>query len=139
MVNRERRASISRPYFHHWRPARESSRYSSKNSLAFSPRLGKRSLDDEPEVEEPLAARSVTDLDTFLVTLVGHLKGKKIDIVYEDSTKICLSQAISDALMQQVLSKFDANRRNLDEQDKEEARGKQVMGKHPVLFRYRLG
>lgn len=136
MLNRERRASISRPYFHHWRPARENNRYSSRNSLAFSPRLGKRSYDDEAEV----AVRSVaSDLDTFLVTLVAHLKGKKIDIVYEDSNKICLSQSISDALMQQVLDKVEANRRNQDEQDKEEARGKQAVGKHPVLFRYRLG
>ncbi|CAF1345721.1 unnamed protein product, partial [Adineta steineri] len=82
MLNRDRRASISHPYFQHRRPSRDNNRYPTKNSLAFSPRLGKRPYEDENE----FATRSV-DLDTFLVTLVGHLQGKKIDIVYEDSTK----------------------------------------------------
>ncbi|CAF4268741.1 unnamed protein product, partial [Adineta steineri] len=90
------------------------------------------------EDENEFATRSV-DLDTFLVTLVGHLQGKKIDIVYEDSTKICLSQSISDTLIQQVLDKFDTNRRNQDIQEKEEIRTRQQSAKHPVLFRYRLG
>ncbi|CAF4201080.1 unnamed protein product, partial [Adineta steineri] len=89
------------------------------------------------EDENEFATRSV-DLDTFLVTLVGHLQGKKIDIVYEDSTKICLSQSISDTLIQQVLDKFDTNRRNQDIQEKEEIRTRQQSAKHPVLFRYRL-
>ncbi|CAF1480911.1 unnamed protein product [Adineta steineri] len=134
MLNRDRRASISRPYFQHRRPSRDNNRYPTKNSLAFSPRLGKRAYEDENE----FATRSV-DLDTFLVTLVGHLQGKKIDIVYEDSTKICLSQSISDTLIQQVLDKFDTNRRNQDIQEKEEIRTRQQSAKHPVLFRYRLG
>ncbi|CAF1207175.1 unnamed protein product [Adineta steineri] len=133
MLNRDRRASISRPYFQHRRPSRDNNRYPTKNSLAFSPRLGKRAYEDENE----FATRSV-DLDTFLVTLVGHLQGKKIDIVYEDSTKICLSQSISDTLIQQVLDKFDTNRRNQDIQEKEEIRTRQQSAKHPVLFRYRL-
>ncbi|CAF4351416.1 unnamed protein product, partial [Adineta steineri] len=42
MLNRDRRASISRPYFQHRRPSRDNNRYPTKNSLAFSPRLGKR-------------------------------------------------------------------------------------------------
>jgi hypothetical protein len=141
MLHRERRASISRPYFQHWRSARDNGRYSAKNSLAFSPRLGKRAYEDENEsdnVDHRLASRS-TDFESFLVTLVSHLQGKKIDVVYEDSTKICLSQPISDVVLQQVLDKFDINRRSQEEQDKEETRGRQSIGKHPILFRYRLG
>jgi hypothetical protein len=141
MLNRDRRASISRAYFQHWRPARDNTRYSAKNPLPFSPRLGKRASEDENEsnnINNKFVPRSI-DLDTFLVTLVGHLQENKIDIVYEDSTKVCLSQSISDALIQQVLDKFDANRRHQDAQDKEESRGRQSSAKHPVLFRYRLG
>jgi hypothetical protein len=141
MLNRNRRASISRAYFQHWRPARDNSRYSAKNPLPFSPRLGKRASEDENEsnnINKKFVPRAI-DLDTFLVTLVGHLQENKIDIVYEDSTKVCLSQSISDALIQQVLDKFDANRRHQDAQDKEESRGRQSSAKHPVLFRYRLG
>ena len=139
MVNRERRASISRPFFSHWRPVRD--RYSTKNLLAFSPRLGRRSYEDENEldnVENKLTHRS-TDLGNFLVTLVSYLRGKNIDIVYEDSNKICLSQSISDVLIQEILDKLDVNRRNQDEQDKEEIRERQAIAKHPILFRYRLG
>jgi hypothetical protein len=109
IINRDRRASITRPYFQHWRLTRDNSRYSTKNSLAFSPRLGKRAYEND------------------------NVDNK---FVYEDSTKICLSQPISDALIQQVLGKVDTIRRN---QDKEETRGRQPIGKHPVLFRYRLG
>ncbi|UJR22116.1 hypothetical protein I4U23_025180 [Adineta vaga] len=141
MLNRDRRASISRPYFHHWRPARDSTRYSAKNSLAFSPRLGKRSYEDEQESDESnnkFAYRSV-DLETFLAILTGHLQEKKIHIVYEDSTKICLSQSISDSLIQQLLDKIDANRRDQNTQEKEEIFGRQSSSKHPILFRYRLG
>lgn len=145
-LQRDRRASISRPYFYHWRPTRELARYSTKNSLAFSPRLGKRALSDENEDENDLdlmnhqmALRATNDLDSFLFTLVGFLKAKKIDILYEDSNKICFSQSISDGLIQQVFEKAESNRRFQDDQEKEEIRNKQVMAKHPVLFRYRLG
>jgi len=123
IINRDRRASITRPYFQPWRLPRDNSRYSTKNSLAFSPRLGKRAYENG-------------NVDTFLVNFADHLQKKQIDIIYEDSTKICLSQPISDALIQQVLDKVDRSRRN---QDKEETRGRQTIGKHPVLFRYRLG
>jgi hypothetical protein len=142
MLHRDRRASISRPYFYHWRSARDNGRYSTKNSLAFSPRLGKRFYSDETEFdheENRMASRSTIDSETFLSTFVAYLKTKKIYVVYEDSNRICLSQSINDALIQSVINKFDANGRNQDRSGKEEVRSKQVMGKHPVLFRYRLG
>ncbi|CAF1418972.1 unnamed protein product [Adineta ricciae] len=142
MLNRDRRASISRPYFHYWRSARDNGRYSLKSSLAFSPRLGKRSTSGEQEADHSdnkLAYRSA-DLDALLLTLIGHLQGKNIDIVYEDSTKICLSQSISDVLIQQVLDKFDTHRRDQNTQDKESSHNRQSSSsKHPILFRYRLG
>jgi hypothetical protein len=46
---------------------------------------------------------------------------------------------ISDALMKEVLDKFDTNRSQQEEQDKEEAQEQYSKGKHPLLFRYRLG
>ena len=107
--NRERRASISRPYFSHWRPARDNRRYAAKNSLAFSPRLGKRAADVSPSA----------DIDVFLGTLTDHLKAAHIDVVYEDSTQICWSQPIFGALVQLVV-----------DQD--------TRGKHPALSRPRL-
>ena len=142
MLSRERRASISRPYFRHWRGARDNARYGSKNLLAFSPRLGKRAYEDDNESDLLINKREgdeenlSPDFDTFLTTLIGHLRRKKIDIVYEDSTKICLSQVVSDALIQQVVDKFDTNRR---QQEEEDARERNSKGKHPLLFRYRLG
>ncbi|CAF3604729.1 unnamed protein product [Rotaria sp. Silwood1] len=137
ILNRNRRASISRPYFNYWRPVRDNSRYSTKNSLAFSPRLGKRANEDINELEN-VVYRS-TDFDTFLINLVGYLQDNKIDIVYEDSTKICFSQPISIEFIQQFLDKFHINRRNQNEQMKKEIPERQSTGKHPVLFRYRLG
>ncbi|CAF3838009.1 unnamed protein product, partial [Rotaria sp. Silwood1] len=137
MLNRNRRASISRPYFNYWRPVRDNSRYSTKNSLAFSPRLGKRANEDINELEN-VVYRSI-DFDTFLTNLVGYLQDNKIDTVYEDSTKICFSQPISIEFIQQVLDKFHINRRNQNEQMKKEIHERQSIGKHPVLFRYRLG
>jgi hypothetical protein len=146
MLNRDRRASISRPYFQHWRSARDNIRYPAKNFLAFSPRLGKRSYEDENESDLVINERQnreeeedednerlsktgkSRDFDTFLVALIGHLQGNKINIVYEDSTKICSSQAINNALIQQVLDQIDAKRRE-----------QHSKGKHPILFRYRLG
>ncbi|CAF3696576.1 unnamed protein product [Rotaria sp. Silwood1] len=141
ILNRNRRASISRPYFNYWRPVRDNSRYSTKNSLAFSPRLGKRANEDINELEnvdKNVVYRS-TDFDTFLINLVDYLQDNKIDIVYEDSTKICFSQPISIEFIQQVLDKFHINRRNQNEQMKKEIHERQSIGKHPVLFRYRLG
>ncbi len=123
LLKRDRRAFISRPYSHHWQQTRDNSRYTVKNSIAFSPRLGKRA----------------NDLDNFLPTLANQLQEKQIDIVYEDSTKICLSKPISDTFLQEVLGQVDIGRRSQDEQEKEETHGRQTIGKHPVLFRYRLG
>ena len=145
MLSRDRRASISRPYFSRWRGARDSSRFIPKNLLAFSPRLGKRAYEDDDLVNVFIDKRQIDeeinspDLETFLLALIGHLKGKNIDIVYEDPTKVCLSQAISNTLIQEVLEKFDANRRQQEEQDKEETRERYSKSKHPLLFRYRLG
>jgi hypothetical protein len=145
MLSRDRRASISRPYFSRWRGARDSTRFIPKNLLAFSPRLGKREYEDDDLSNVFIDKRQINeeinspDLDTFLLSLFGHLKGKKIDIVYEDSTKVCLSQTISNTLIQEVLDKFDTNRRQQEEQDKEEARERFSKSKHPLLFRYRLG
>jgi hypothetical protein len=139
IINRDRRASISRPYFQHWRQARDHTRYSAKNALAFSPRLGKRVCENKLDnVDNKFTDRSI-ELNNFLVPFADHLQEKKIDIVYEDSTKICLSQPISDEFIQQVLDKVDISRLNQDEQDKEETSKRQTIGKHPVLFRYRLG
>ena len=132
-LNRDRRASISRPYFHHWRQSRDNSRYIAKNSLAFSPRLGKRADENENELEnadDQLVYQPV-DLDAFLVALIAQLQEKNIDIVYEDSTMICLSQPINDSFIQQILDQND--------QENRETRRRQAIGKHPVLFRYRLG
>ncbi len=144
MLSRNRRASISRPYFHHWRASRDNSRYASKNFLAFSPRLGKRAYEDENESAKRQGSLAVEeensspDLDAFILALGGHLQRKNIDIVYEDSNKICLSDAINDGLIKEVLEKFDSNRRQQEEQQ-QEARERNSKNKHPLLFRYRLG
>ena len=119
LLKRDRRASISRSYFHHWHHTRDDSRYLPKKSFTFSPRLGKRA----------------NDLQDF----ADLLREQQIDIIYEDSTKICLSQPISDTFLQDILSQVDVSRRSQDEHEKEETHGRQTMGKHPVLFRYRLG
>jgi hypothetical protein len=145
ILSRDRRASISRLFFNHWRGSRDNSRYIPKNLLAFSPRLGKRAYEDDNEFNVPINKQQVEedngtpDLDTFLVTLIGHLQRKKIDIVYEDSTKLCLSEAVNDGSIKEVLDKFYINRRQQEEQYKEEARERHPKGKHPLLFRYRLG
>ncbi|CAF0902018.1 unnamed protein product [Rotaria sordida] len=141
ILNRNQRASISRPYFNYWRPVRDNVRYSTKNSIAFSPRLGKRANQDRDQLENPdknLVNRSI-DLETFLITLMSYLQEKKIDIIYEDSTKICFSQPIDITFIQQILDKYNTNRRYQDEQIKEDIHERQSIGKHPVLFRYRLG
>ena len=136
MLSRNRRASISRPYFHHWRASRDS-RYALKNLLAFSPRLGKRAYEVENEYAKRQSGsieeeenKNLSDLDAFLSTLVGHLQSKKIDIVYEDANKICLSEAIDDNLMKEILEKFDNIRREQERLSK---------NKHPLVSRYRLG
>ncbi|CAF0940692.1 unnamed protein product [Rotaria sordida] len=141
ILNRNQRASISRPYFNYWRPVRDNVRYSTKNSIAFSPRLGKRANQDRDQLENPdknIVNRSI-DLETFLITLMSYLQEKKIDIIYEDSTKICFSQPIDITFIQQILDKYNTNRRYQDEQIKEDIHERQPIGKHPVLFRYRLG
>jgi hypothetical protein len=123
ILKRDRRASISRSYFHHWHHTRDNTRYTPKKSLAFSPRLGKRA----------------NDLDQVLRDFADQLHQQQIDIIYEDSTKICLSKPISDTFLQDILGQVDVSRRSQDEHEKEETHGRQTMGKHPVLFRYRLG
>jgi hypothetical protein len=140
MLSRNRRASISRPYFHHWRASRDS-RYALKNLLAFSPRLGKRAYEDVNEfakrqsgsIEEEEDNNNSSDLDKFLITFLGHLQSKKIDIIYEDSNKICLSKAITDDFMKEFMEKFNNNRRE------QEAREQLSKSKHPLVSRYRLG
>ncbi|CAF3224672.1 unnamed protein product [Rotaria socialis] len=141
ILNRNRRASISRPYFQYVRPARDNRHYSAKNSLAFSPRLGKRAIEGEDEFEnfDTRSAYPSSDLARLLTALVNHLQEEKIDVVYEDSTKICLSKPISTPIIQEFFDKYVANRRNQNEQDREEGHQRQSTGKHPVLFRYRLG
>lgn len=129
MFNRNRRASISRPYFHHWRAARENPRPSSKNFLAFSPRLGRQAFDDDRSVdklnnvradEEPEAEKDskptppTASADAFLITLIGHLQEKKLNIVYEDSTKICSSQVIGDDIIMEILDKMGVSQRQQD-------------------------
>ena len=139
LYRRHRRASISRPYFYPGRGSRDDARYLSKSILAFSPRLGKRSNEDENESDIFIPKRQLkgenkpSDLETFLAILAIQLQRKQIDIIYEDSTKICLSQTVSDALIQEVIDKLHAYRR---QQDIEEQQSK---SKHPLMFRYRLG
>lgn len=141
MLSRDRRASISRPYFYLGRRSGENGRYISKNLLAFSPRLGKRSYENEVESPIRLNKREIDednntpDLDLFLANLVDHLQSKRNDVVYEDSTKVCFSDTVNEATVKEVLEKLDSNRR----QQEEEARERQSKGKHPLLFRYRLG
>ncbi|CAF0902035.1 unnamed protein product [Rotaria sordida] len=113
ILNRNQRASISRPYFNYWRPVRDNVRYSTKNSIAFSPRLGKRANQDRDQLENP---------DKNLI-----------------QQKICFSQPIDITFIQQILDKYNTNRRYQDEQIKEDIHERQSIGKHPVLFRYRLG
>lgn len=142
LISRNRRASISRPYFHHWRGSRDNSRYSSKNLLPFSPRLGKRASEDDNESEGHLIKRqaeeeiNTPDLDAFLSVLTGHLQRKKIDVTYEDPSKICLSEPVNEPSMKEIWDKFESHRRQQEEQ---EARERHSKGKHPLLFRYRLG
>ena len=129
MFNRNRRASISRPYFHHWRATRENARPSSKNFLAFSPRLGRKVFEDDRAVdklnnvradEEPEDEKDSKPMppsasaDTFLITLMGHLQEKKLNIVYEDATKICSSQVIGDEIIMEILDKMGISRRQHD-------------------------
>lgn len=134
VLTRDRRASISRPYFNHLRGSRDNSRYISKNLLAFSPRLGKRSVEDDNELNNHLnQQQNDEELDLFLSHLVNHIQNKRNDIVYEDSTKICFSESINDGTMKEALEKYDAHRRLQEEQER------QSKNKHPLLFRYRLG
>ncbi|CAF1127585.1 unnamed protein product [Adineta steineri] len=115
VLHRNRRASISRPYFHPRAGSRDdNNRQGSKSVLAFSPRLGKRSYNDENEFNN----------------FIDYLQKKQIDVVYEDQTKICFSQIISDTFIQNALNKFHTNQY---EQNLEEQRFK---NKYPLLFRY---
>lgn len=142
MISRTRRASISRPYFHHWRGSRDNSRYTSKNLLPFSPRLGKRMIEDENDFEDDLIKRQFDDeinspeFDAFLVVLMSYLQRKKIDIISEDASKICLSEPINEWAIRDVWERFESHRRAQEEQ---EARERHSKSKHPFLFRYRLG
>ena len=164
MFDRERRASISRPYFHHWRGARENARHSAKNQLAFSPRLGKRAVDDDDDdvdneselignlrhdddkqghgmndeqlIQWSREMQRSADLEAFLLAFVDHLKRNRMDIVYEDASKICSSRAIDDELIGNILDTVHRRRR---EQEDDDTRGHYIKGKHPLLFRYRLG
>lgn len=97
-----RRASISRPYFHHWRAARENSRPSLKNFLAFSPRLGRANEDDE--------TLQFLDSEFFGLSIFGRINEKKYSIVYEDSNKICSVRLSNEDLLGEILDKVGANR-----------------------------
>lgn len=97
-MDRNRRASISRPYFQHWRGSREDTRFGLKPMIAFSPRLGKRAYDYQP-------ATTSTDVASLLTDVVDHITEEPVEIVYEDPTIICFSSSISDALMQELLGK----------------------------------
>ncbi|CAF0753903.1 unnamed protein product [Adineta ricciae] len=83
-MDRNRRASISRPYFQHWR--------------------GKRSYDYQP-------ATVSADVPSLLTDVVDHITEEPAEVVYEDSTIICFSSPISDALMQELLGKHHVNQR----------------------------
>ncbi|CAF1409634.1 unnamed protein product [Adineta ricciae] len=103
-MDRNRRASISRPYFQHWRGSREDIRFGLKPMIAYSPRLGKRSYDYQP-------ATVSADVPSLLTDVVDHITEEPAEVVYEDSTIICFSSPISDALMQELLGKHHVNQR----------------------------
>ncbi|CAF3737143.1 unnamed protein product [Rotaria sordida] len=139
MLDRNQRASISRPYFQHWRRARDNNRYTTKNSLAFSPRLGKRTYEDDQRLvvlmnkQQLENEHELNDLNTFLI---GYLLRKNIDIIYEDQTTICLSQSISNDLVQEILEKYQMHR---SQPDKKDERRQYLSDKNPFWFHYRLG
>lgn len=134
MFNRNRRASISRPYFQHWRGARDN-RLTTKNLLAFSPRLGRRAFDFDPTADASIKKRQFeeNECNDFESFLAGYLQGKNIDIIYKDSSKICLSQAVSNDFLQEFLDKFNASRLQKDTQERH------IRSEHPFWLRYRLG
>ena len=134
MLRRERRASISRPYFQHWRQNRDTNRRAPKLSLAFSPRLGKRAVEDENLIDNNQV--NLNDLNNFLTAFLDYLQDNQIDIVYEDATKVCFSQAITDETLQQIFNDIEQNRRSIDDNEIFEP---QSTGRNPLLFRYRLG
>ncbi|UJR27108.1 hypothetical protein I4U23_008407 [Adineta vaga] len=100
-INRNRRASISRPYFQHWRGSRDEDRYGSKSFWAYSPRLGKRAYNNNYDQQMKPA-----DLQTLLAFLNDNLLEQPIDIVYADSTTICFSRSINDAFIREILENF---------------------------------
>ncbi|CAF4119594.1 unnamed protein product [Rotaria socialis] len=136
--NRNRRASISRPYFYHWRAARENNRPTSKNVLPFSSRLGKRAYEDKQK-QDIVINKQQTERDNefndVLPFLLGYLTGKNIDITYEDSTKICLTQSIDNGMIQEILGKFYNSQ---CQPNKELTQERQLTGKGSVWFCSRL-
>lgn len=136
-LTRNRRASISRPYFHHWRSARENNRHLAKIAAELTPKSNKRAVYEDDQVFNVLAneqqVQRSSQLSDFEVFLRDYLNEKNIDIAYEDTTILCLEQPFNDVLIQDIVNEF----RN--PQHEKETREQHLTGKDPVWFRYRLG
>ena len=74
-------------------------------------KLNNVGADEEPEDEkDSKPTPPFVSADTFLISLMGHLQEKKLNIVYEDSTKICSSQVIGDDIIMEILDKMGVSR-----------------------------
>ena len=111
-VFRERRASISRPYFQQWRGSQEENRLGVKKFPAHANRVGKRSYTVDNEQTSDAA-----DASTFLAPLTGHLSKQLAGTVYEDATTICFSPMVNDAWVEEVLDQLRMQQHRRDVQD----------------------
>jgi hypothetical protein len=125
-VSRDRRASISRPYFQQWRGSQEESRLGAKNLPAYVNRVGKRTY--TVDNEQTLTA---IDSDTPLAALFDHPSRQPMDIIYEDSTIICFSRSMSDAWAEEAMDKLRTQQHRRAVQDRP------IESTHPFAFRYR--
>ena len=112
-IHRHRRALISRPYFHHWRKLRDNIRYKSRKLLAFSPRLGKRAYENDRILNSFISKRQTEKDNDFngLDTFLDYLQKQNINIVCEDTRKICFSKVLSNRVLRQILDRLNTNQR----------------------------
>ena len=137
IIHRNRRASISRPYFHHWRKSRDNIHHTSRQSLASSPRLDKRAYENYGMPSSFISKRQTEKDNGFngLDAFLDYLQKQNIDVVCEDTKRICFSKVLSSDLLRQALDQSASiQRRQAKEVDK-----LHFKTTHPLLFRYRLG
>ena len=108
LLSRDERASISRPYFQHWRAAREMPRIINGKSLPFSPRLGKRNLNDDQFFEKKYAEDSAS-YSHYSLTVDGIIGDDQLNVVYEDPKRICISKLTIGDGFEDLLKKFNMN------------------------------